>query len=118
MNKKTEELFKFNEKGQWSIETLEKGSLGDAITAGIKGSGSTPQGGINSAISGMNKDDAPHEAGSPEDSAHDVAEEDSSLEDELKDLHPEDRPLLLGHLRTLKDKRKHRSEQNKKIGKE
>ena len=39
------------------IESLEKGGLGDAITSGIKGSGSTPQGGINS-IFGKADDDA------------------------------------------------------------
>ena len=32
---------------------LSKGSLGDAITAGIEGSGSTPQDGMDAAIDGM-----------------------------------------------------------------
>lgn len=61
------------------------------------------------------KDDAPHEPGSPEDSAHDIVEG-ASLEDEIKDLSSEERKDMLAHLRTLKDKRKHRSEDNKRKG--
>lgn len=64
----------------------------------------------------VKKDDAPHEPGSPEDSAHDVVEEGSPLEDEIKDLSPDERKDMLAHLRTLKDKRKHRSEENKRKG--
>lgn len=161
MSKKKEELVKFNEGGQWSIEPLEKGlgalaagaaasgagayigrkladadkdekaekgDLGAAITGLIQGSGSTPAAGAASGAQGAGlvqqserevcKDDAPHEAGSPEDSAHDVAEEGSSLEDEIKGLDDEEKKIMLQHLRTLKDKRKHRSEKNKDKGKD
>lgn len=62
------------------------------------------------------KDDAPHAPGSPEDSAHDVVEEGASLESEIKDLSPEERKDMLAHLRTLKDRRKQRSAENKKKG--
>ena len=34
-------------------DEIEKGALGDSITAAIKGSGSTPQGGVNAAIGNM-----------------------------------------------------------------
>lgn len=44
--KKLEEL----EKSLKEYQELLKSSLGDMITAGIQGSGSTPQGGINSAL--------------------------------------------------------------------
>lgn len=64
----------------------------------------------------VKKDDAPHAPESPEDSAHDVVEEGSSLKDELESLSSEERAEMLRHLRTLKDKRKHRSEENRKIG--
>jgi hypothetical protein len=64
----------------------------------------------------VKKDDAPHEPGSPEDSAHDVVEEGSSLKDEIESLSSEDRDDMLRHLRSLKDKKKHRSEENRKAG--
>jgi hypothetical protein len=64
----------------------------------------------------IKKDDAPHHPESPEDSAHDVMEEGASLKDEIESLSPEERDDMLAHLRTLKDKRKHRSEENRKIG--
>lgn len=65
----------------------------------------------------VKKDDAPHEPGSPEDAAHDVVEEGSSLKDEIEQLSPEERDDMLRHLRTLKDKRKHRSPENQEVGK-
>lgn len=64
----------------------------------------------------MVKDDMPHEAGSPEDSAHDVVEEHSSLQDELADLTPEEQAEMLAHLRMLKDKRELRSPENQAVG--
>lgn len=64
----------------------------------------------------MDKDDMPHEAGSPEDSAHDVAEEHSSLQEELADLSPEEQAEMLAHLRMLKDKRQLRSPENQEVG--
>lgn len=63
------------------------------------------------------KDDAAHEAGSPQDSAHDVSEG-ADLNEEMKDLSPEEKSVMLSHLRTLKDKRKKRSEDNKEVGKD
>ena len=65
---------------------------------------------------GMEKDDMPHEAGSPEDSAHDVVEEHSSLQEELADLTPEEQSEMLTHLRMLKDKRQLRSPENQEVG--
>jgi len=64
------------------------------------------------------KDDAPHAPGSPEDSAHDVVEEGADLQEELKDLSSEEKKEMLAHLRTLKDKRKLRSEDNREKGKD
>ena len=65
---------------------------------------------------GMEKDDMPHEAGSPEDSAHDVVEEHSSLQEELADLTPEEQSEMLTHLIMLKDKRQLRSPENQEVG--
>jgi hypothetical protein len=66
----------------------------------------------------VKKDDAPHEPGSPEDSAHDVVEEDKLLYEEIRSLDPEDRKDMLEHLRTLKDRSKLRSKVNAEFGKE
>lgn len=64
----------------------------------------------------MYKDDMPHEAGSPEDSAHDVVEEHASLQEKIADLTPEERAEMLAHLRTLKDRRNLRSAKNQAVG--
>lgn len=66
----------------------------------------------------INKDDAPHAPESPEDSAHDVVEEGASLKDEIASLSSEERAEMLRHLRSLKDKRNHRSPENAKVGKD
>lgn len=65
---------------------------------------------------GMKKNDMPHKAGSPEDSAHDVVEEHSPLQDELADLTPEEQAEMLAHLRMLKHKRELRSPENQAVG--
>lgn len=65
---------------------------------------------------GMYKDDMPHIAGSPEDSAHDVVEEHASLQEKIADLTPEERAEMLAHLRTLKDRRNLRSAKNQAVG--
>ena len=62
------------------------------------------------------KDDQPHSPGSPEDSAHDVVELDHSIAEEMKDLSSEEKKEMLAHLRTLKDKNKHRSPENREAG--
>lgn len=64
------------------------------------------------------KDDKPHPPGSPEDSAHDVAELNRSISSELKGLSPEGKKKMLAHLRTLKDADKKRSPDNEKAGKD
>jgi hypothetical protein len=66
----------------------------------------------------VEKDDKPHAPSSPEDSAHDVVEEGSSLADEIKSLSSEDRDDMLRHLRSLKDKKNMRSEENRQAGKD
>jgi hypothetical protein len=67
----------------------------------------------------MKKDDAPHEPESPEDSAHDVVEEDDSLMEELMDLDAEGKKAMLAHLREYKKDPEgwKRSKENKKKGK-
>lgn len=65
------------------------------------------------------KDDMPHPANSPEDKAHDVAEEDESLKQALSLLDtPEKRAKMLEHLMTLSDESQHRSEENQEVGME
>ena len=64
------------------------------------------------------KDDEPHAPGSAKDSAHDIVEEDSDLGEEIKDLSPDERGVMMTHLRSLKDKRKLRSPENREKGKE
>lgn len=67
----------------------------------------------------LDKDDKPHKAGSPEDSAHDVAEEDSPLQRELGHLASKQmKERFIRHLRSLKDKSQHRSEHNREAGME
>ena len=72
MDKYLKELDEKIEQLKKTREELVKQGLGAAITAGITGSGSTPQGGINSAVSGM--------FGKKEDD-----EEDEEKKDEKKD---------------------------------
>jgi hypothetical protein len=66
----------------------------------------------------MKKDDEAHQPGSPQDSAHDVVEENSDLANEMKDLSPDERSAMLEHIRSLKDKRKLRSPANQEKGKD
>lgn len=69
----------------------------------------------------MDKDDKPHQSGTPEDKAHDVAEEGESVKqalEGLKDKGADSKEEMLSHLRTLKDKSQLRSEKNKEAGKE
>lgn len=69
--------------------------------------------------SAMNKDDEAHEPGSPADSAHDVVEDsNNNMHQEIKSLSPAQREIMLQHLRTLRDKEKHRSPSNKEKGKD
>lgn len=100
-------LLKHAGNGQWQV--LEKMNGAMNPQAGMP---NTAQGG------GVMKDDRPHPPGSAKDSAHDVAEEGASLKEEIKDLTDDEQKEMLRHLRTLKDKRKHRSEKNKDAGKE
>lgn len=67
----------------------------------------------------IKKDDWPHAPGSPEDSAHDVVEENSDLKEEIKKLKSsKEKEKMLEHLRTLKDKSKWRSQKNQLKGKD
>lgn len=61
----------------------------------------------------MKKDDKPHPAGSPEERSHAVAEGQVSLPQALADVKGSDaKKRFFDHLKTLKDKSKHRSEGN------
>lgn len=61
----------------------------------------------------LNKDDKPHPAGSPEERSHAVAEGMVSLPAAVKDLHSHSaKEKFFDHLRTLKDKKQHRSLKN------
>jgi hypothetical protein len=64
----------------------------------------------------IKKDDKAHPPGSPEDSAHDVAELDRSISEEMKGLSSGEKRQMLSHLRQLKDKSKHRSKENQQAG--
>lgn len=96
-----------------SLDELFKGRMGYVEVGGSPDSKNT-----KTYEESFGKDDAAHDPGSPEDSAHDVMEEDASLEDEIKDLDPEERAAMLSHLRTLKDRRKLRSQDNRGKGKD
>lgn len=67
----------------------------------------------------VKKDDKPHPAGSPQDKAHDVVEEGQSLRSALRQTRggSAGRSKLLAHLRTLKDRSKLRSPENRAVGK-
>lgn len=64
-------------------------------------------------MSAMKKDDKPHPAGSPEERSHAVAEGHSSLPAALAEVKGSDaKKRFFDHLKTLKDKSKHRSAGN------
>lgn len=132
MSKKEELLIKSN--GQWSLEKrcwdgyeptpgkkpYEEGSCKPETKKGemdgVEVGGSKDSKNTKTYEKEFEKDDKPHAPGSAKDSAHDVVEEGRSLEEELKDLSPEERDDMLAHLRTLKSKREHRSKENRKAG--
>jgi hypothetical protein len=65
----------------------------------------------------LTKDNKPHAPGSPEDSAHDVVEEGSSIKKELSSLGSADKmKQMLHHLRGLKSQGQQRSPANQKEG--
>lgn len=65
----------------------------------------------------LTKDDMPHPANSPEDKAHDVKEEDESLQQALALLDtPEKRSAMLEHLRSLQEPEDMRSPENQAAG--
>jgi hypothetical protein len=104
----------FKKNGQWSLEKwdMEKRCWeGYEPTPGKKAY-------EKGSCQPVKKDDRPHDPESPEDSAHDVIEEGASLKEEIESLSPEDRDDMLRHLRSLKDKSKHRSAQNAEAGKD
>lgn len=90
--------------------------------AGAVGMGAMGMGAMGMGAMGMDpmmKDNMPHPPKSPEDSAHDVAEEKSPLKEELKTQKTSaKRQELLRHLRSLKDSGKLRSKQNQEHGKD
>lgn len=107
-----EERNKLNKNGQWS---LEKWNMEKRCWEGYQPTpGKKPY--EKGSCEPIKKDDKPHPPESPEDSAHDVVEEGASLKDEIDSLSSQERDDMLTHLRTLKDKRKHRSETNAKAG--
>jgi hypothetical protein len=63
---------------------------------------------------GLKKDDKPHAPGTPEHAAHEVAEHKAPIASEVKHLDSGEKKEMFDHLRTLKDKSKHRSPENKK----
>lgn len=68
----------------------------------------------------MDKDDKPHLPGTPEDKAHDVAEEGESVKEaihDLKDKSTDSKEEMLTHLRSLEDKSQLRSSESRKAGK-
>lgn len=100
-----QELLKAAKEDPNFIQDLEKAST-------IKDVYSTKP---NKQKAPISKDDKPHPANSPEDKAHDIAEDGEKLPEALKEVRG-DGAEMLSHLRTLKDKSKHRSPENKKIG--
>ena len=94
-----------------SIDELFKGRMGGVDIGGSPDSKNT-----KTYEESFEKDDKPHPPGSAEDSAHDVAELDHSIAEEMKGLSSEEKKDMLAHLRTLKDKKKHRSTENKEAG--
>lgn len=63
----------------------------------------------------VKKDDKPHLPNTPEDKAHDVAEDGEKLPEALEQVKG-DKSKMLSHLRTLTDDSKKRSPENKKAG--
>jgi hypothetical protein len=94
-----------------SLENLFKGKSDSVEVGGSKDSANT-----KTYKESFEKDDKPHAPGSPEDSAHDVVELDHSIAEELKSLSSDEKKEMLAHLRTLKDKSKHRSSENREVG--
>jgi hypothetical protein len=137
--KKRAEAKKTN-KSEHSVGSLKKQNptLDSAGVASIKGAfgggqstpppppppPSTDTGSLGGNITGavnrfLGKTDEPHAPGSPEDSAHDVAEEGSSLKGELQRLGtPEKMSQMLAHLRSLKGGQGLRSPANQAAGKD
>jgi hypothetical protein len=108
----TKEKLTYSKNGQWDIKKwdMEKRCWeGYEPTPGKKAYD-------EGSCQPVKKDDKPHHPNSPEDSAHDVVEEGSSLKEEIESLSPKDKSDMLSHIRTLKDKNKHRSEQNAQAG--
>lgn len=101
-----EEVLKIDSKGQWSIEKNM-----------IQGYGSDAAMPMQN-LSDVTKDDKPHKAKSPEDSAHDAVEEDTNLKEEIKDHKGDKGKRVLDHLRTKKDDSWNRNKKNKSIGKD
>jgi CCR4-NOT transcriptional regulation complex NOT5 subunit len=65
----------------------------------------------------MKKDDMPHAPNTPQDKAHDVSENDDSLNHALKILDtPEKQKAMLDHLRTLHEQSQQRSPENQASG--
>lgn len=63
---------------------------------------------------GLKKDDKPHEPGTPEHAAHEVAEHGDSIKEHAEKMPAAEAKEMMGHLRTLKDPSEHRSPENKK----
>jgi hypothetical protein len=100
-----QELLKATKENADFLQELEKAST-------ITGAYSTKP---NKQKTPITKDDKPHPPNSPEDKAHDVAEDGENLKEALKEIRGNGSEVL-SHLRTLKDKSKHRSPENKKAG--
>lgn len=67
----------------------------------------------------LKKDNEPHPAGSPADSAHDTVEENSPLNQELKGLKSHSEKVsFFAHLKTLVGKKNLRSPKNEEIGRD
>lgn len=91
----------------------------DAIGSAFSGPSFADQVGAAAgrAAGTLNKDDKSHAPGSPEDSAHDVVEENSPIGKELMQLEtPERMRLMLAHLREKKSEEWVRSHANQQAG--
>jgi hypothetical protein len=65
----------------------------------------------------LDKNNAPHKSGSPEDKAHDIVEEHEKLKHAITNLSPEGKAKMLAHLRTLHSQENLRSKANEEVGK-
>jgi hypothetical protein len=96
LRKAKEELVKSTEeKIEKSIsermdEILKKGDLGAMITAGIQGSGSTPQEGVNTAIGSISKDEDEEEEKKDKEKDKKMIEEKMDEHNEKKHGEPKD----------------------------